>query len=136
MSVAFHLQAAFAVRDLALVAHCVHLFLTDAVPFASLVERVAAVDALMLAVQTFNKQPTFLAPCLGAIAHAAGFDAPIPVATILRAVRPHERDVQVVQSAARLFSEHVSTPRVLQDLPLPEHSTQMKLWQLGDRLFL
>ena len=117
MSVASHLEAACAVRDRAQVAHCVHLFLTDAVPLASLAERVAAVDALLGAVQTF-KQPAFLAPCLAAMAHAAGLDTPIPVAAILRAVRPHERDLQVVQSASRLCSEHVSTPRVLQDLPL------------------
>jgi hypothetical protein len=102
------LLAAVSTSDLKAAATCLTSYIDGSTTYSSVVEREAAVDAIVAAMKGFG-DPGMIAASLGALSHVSLFctEFSLPIVTIAKLAKPHENNILVVKAASRLLSDHI-----------------------------
>ena len=113
------LLAAVSTSDLKAAATCLTSYIHGTATFDTVLERAAAVDAIVAAMKSFG-DAGMVAASLGALSHVSLMctECALPMTTILKLTKPFENNLLVVKAASRLLSDHICSPRKLVELPV------------------
>ena len=85
--------AAVASGNVAATARFLSAIIDGSLSYSTVAERRRAVERIVTAMQTFHRDATLVAACIGAITHASLLcTVAVPVRMLLSAVKPHELD--------------------------------------------
>jgi hypothetical protein len=113
------LLAAVSTSDLKAAATCLTSYIDGSTTYSSIVEREAAVDAIVVAMKGFA-DAGMVAACIGALSHVSLMctECAPPMATVLKLTKPFENNLLVGKAASRLLSDHICSPRKVEWLPV------------------
>ena len=114
------MERAVMARDSTRVVRCLSAYVHRVI-FQSTAERDATTQSILSAMSTMHHDANVVGGGLCALTNIS--TNKLPINTVLRCVKPHETNVQVIRAAARLLKFYADGPHGMDDLPLIVQTT-------------